>query len=230
MIPVAVLASGRGSNFEAIAEAVSAGRLPARIVALVCDRPGAEVISRARAHGVPVAVVPGPKLAGLSDEARARAREEHDRAIMSAIERELAGAGGDSPALPRFLVLAGYMRLMSPWLIERFRGERGYSRIVNIHPSLLPAFPGVESYAQAWRHGAKVAGATVHLVEDAMDSGPICAQEAFPIGGCRSAEEVERLGLAVEHRLYPETLAWVLSERFDVEMDSTERRLRVCPH
>src|SRR6185437_4066764 len=119
-----------------------------------------------------------------------------------------------SPFAPHFLVMAGYMKVVSSKLIEAFRSERGYSRITNIHPSLLPAFPGVRSYEQAFRYGAHWTGVTVHLVEEAVDTGPICAQEAFGIAKCQSAEEVERLGLEIEHRLYPSTLQWVLMESF----------------
>jgi phosphoribosylglycinamide formyltransferase-1 len=106
---------------------------------------------------------------------------------------------------------------MTPHLIEAFRSERGYSRIINIHPSLLPAFTGVSSYRQAFEFGVKTTGVTVHLVEAAVDSGPICAQEVFDIGDCKSVDEVERRGLAIEHRLFPETLKWVLPEAFSVE-------------
>ena len=109
--------------------------------------------------------------------------------------------------------------------------------MVNIHPSLLPAFPGLNSYAQAYRYGAKVAGVTVHLVEAEVDSGPICAQEAFSIDDCQSEEEVEKRGLAVEHQLFPQVLSWVLPEKFIIErrplLGSSEKangRLCVCPN
>jgi phosphoribosylglycinamide formyltransferase-1 len=115
-------------------------------------------------------------------------------------------------------------------LLDAFRSERGYARVTNVHPSLLPAFPGVDSYAQAFEHGAKVAGASVHLVELEIDGGPICAQEAFGIADCASAAEVERRGLEVEHRLYPETLRWVLSEKFAVERRGSQGRICVRPN
>jgi phosphoribosylglycinamide formyltransferase-1 len=147
-------------------------------------------------------------------------RAEHERAVLQALE----------PYGVRFLVMAGYMRIISSELLNAFRSERGYFRVVNVHPSLLPAFPGVNAYAQAFEHGAKVAGATVHLVDDGLDSGPICAQEAFRIDDCKSAEEVEQRGLAVEHRLYPAALNWILPENFGIEEMRTRegaRRLRV---
>jgi phosphoribosylglycinamide formyltransferase-1 len=106
------------------------------------------------------------------------------------------------------------MRILTPYLIDAFRCDKGYSRMVNIHPSLLPAFPGTHAYAQAFRYGVKITGVTVHLVEPVVDSGPICAQEAFSIEDCQSEDEVEMRGLAVEHRLYPKALNWILAERF----------------
>lgn len=209
---IAILASGRGSNFEAIHGAVLGGGLRAEIAAVVVDRAEAPVVGLARAAGAPTLVVAGEK-----DRAR------HNQAVLEALA-SLKGVA------PQFLVLAGYMRILSDELIEKFRSPRGYARIVNVHPSLLPAFPGRDSYAQAFAHGAKVTGVTVHLVESEIDSGPICAQESFSIADCRSAAEVEARGLAVEHRLYPQALDWILAERFDVEetLDSQQRsRLRV---
>jgi phosphoribosylglycinamide formyltransferase-1 len=123
--------------------------------------------------------------------------------------------------------MAGYMRVVSPELIDAFRDPRGFARVTNVHPSLLPAFPGRDAYGQAFRHGAKVSGVTVHLVDDGVDEGPICAQEAFGIGDCRSGEEVESRGLAIEHRLYPATLSWLLAESFEIERE--EGRIRVRP-
>jgi phosphoribosylglycinamide formyltransferase-1 len=204
-VPIAVLASGRGSNFDAILKAVRSGSLDAEITAVVSDRIGAPVLAKAGDAGIRTIEIPVPAPASAPD--LARRRDLHEQRILEAL----------APLAPRFLVLAGYMRVMTPRLIEAFRSERGYSRIVNVHPSLLPAFPGVGSYAQAFEHGAKVAGVTVHLVEHEVDSGPICAQEAFSIAGCRSATEVEALGLAIEHRLYPDSLRWILPEKFTFE-------------
>jgi len=213
--PIVVLASGRGSNFAALLRARDEGRLQVEIRALLTDNPEAGAIELARAAGVPVEVVAYPeKSLKLTVTER---RAAHDRAVLEALRKHS----------PRFLVLAGYMRVMTPALIDAFRSARGYARIVNIHPSLLPAFPGVGSYAQAWRHGAKVTGVTVHLVEEEVDSGPICSQESFSIAECQSSVEVEHAGLAIEHRLYAQTLNWVLPEKFDVF--SEEGRLHVRP-
>ena len=197
MIPIAIFASGRGSNFEAIYSAIEAGRLDAEIRMVVSDKTDAPVLAKAKERG----------LKAICVERAKESREEHEKKILSALQE----------ARPRFLVMAGYMRILTPTLIEAFRSERGHSRIVNVHPSLLPAFPGVGGYRQAFEYGAMVAGVSVHLVENEVDGGPLCAQEAFSIADCRSAEEVEKRGLAVEHRLFPETLKWILPEAFSLE-------------
>lgn len=207
-IQIAILASGRGTNFDAIYSAISEGRLAAEIKLVLSDRPEALVLEKARARGLRVASVPVQKI-GLSPE---QIRSGHEKRILE----ELQKAGS-----PEFLVLAGYMRVLSPTLIEAYRSERGYSRIVNIHPSLLPAFPGLGAYQQAFEQGVQVTGVTVHLVEKEVDAGPICAQESFSIADCRTAEEVEARGLKLEHRLYPESLSWILEEKFILESRSS---------
>lgn len=216
--PIVILASGRGSNFRAIVEACRAGRLDAEIRALITDQPQAGAIAIAREAGIAVEVVAWPSREahpGLGVEER---RMLHDRVLLEVVRR----------LDPRFIVLAGYRRVMTRPLIEAFRSERGYSRIINIHPSLLPAFPGLDSYGQAFRHGVKVTGVSIHLVEEVVDSGPICAQEAFSIADCREVFDVEKRGLEIEHRLYPETLSWVLPERFEVL--KIQGRLHVRPN
>lgn len=201
---VVVLASGRGSNFEAIARAVREGLLSIEIRALVSDKPGAGALEKAKAWGIPaVAVARG---AGMD-------RAAHDAAILAEIRKYA----------PRWLVLAGYMKILDAATLSEFDSGHGYSRVVNVHPSLLPAFAGVEAYAQAFRYGAKVTGVSVHLVDEGLDSGAICAQEPFAIGDCASEAEVESRGLAIEHRLYPETLAWVVRENFQVRRTETGR-------
>jgi phosphoribosylglycinamide formyltransferase-1 len=205
--PIAIFASGRGSNFDAIESAIRMETLDAKIVAVVSDQPQAPVLEKARKAGLRAIAVPVQS-----------SRLEHEKKILS----ELSGVS------PKFLVLAGYMRIITPHLIDNFRSERGYSRIVNIHPSLLPSFAGVNSYAQAFQHGVKVAGVTVHLVENQVDSGPICAQSSFDISDCESESEVEKRGLAIEHRLYPESLAWILPEQFSVIQRSSQTSGRLC--
>jgi phosphoribosylglycinamide formyltransferase-1 len=203
-VPIAVLASGRGSNFDAIARAIGRGELAAEVRLVLSDRADAPVLEKARALGLRAEVEAceaGPK------ETRLLRRAAHETRMNERIQA--SGA--------RFLVLAGYMRVLSEEMIRAWDSGRGYSRIVNVHPSLLPAFPGVGSYAQAYQYGARLAGVTVHLVDSGVDQGPICAQESFDISGCRSEGEVEALGLAVEHRLYPAALAWILPEKFELE-------------
>ncbi len=183
---LAVLLSGRGSNFQSLADACDAGEVPARVVLVLSDRADAAGLAKARARGLPAAVV---------ERAPGEKRDTHEDRIAAAIQ----AAGAD------VLCLAGFMRVLSPAFVGRF--ER---RIVNIHPSLLPSFPGLEAQRQALEHGAKVSGATVHLVDAGTDTGPIAAQEAVPVlTGDDEASLAARI-LAVEHRLYAATLARLL--------------------
>ena len=215
-VPLVIMASGRGSGFEAIHAAIEKGELPAKIIAVLSDQPEARVLSRAQSLGIPHRCLPFPRPdQGSLLERRLR----HEEACLKVL----------TELQPRFLVLAGYMRILTQRFIEAFRSEQGYTRIVNIHPSLLPAFPGIHSYAQAYRYGVQVTGVTVHLVEDGVDTGPICAQEAFSVDECRSESEVEQKGLAIEHRLYPQTLKWLIQEKFEVEC-RLGGRVRVRPN
>ncbi len=183
---LAVLLSGRGSNFQSLADACDAGEVPARVVLVLSDRADAAGLAKARARGLPAAVV---------ERAPGEKRATHEDRIAAAIQ----AAGADVRCL------AGFMRVLSPAFVGRF--ER---RIVNIHPSLLPSFPGLEAQRQALEHGAKVSGATVHLVDAGTDTGPIAAQEAVPVlTGDDEASLAARI-LAVEHRLYAATLARLL--------------------
>ena len=210
VVPIAVLGSGRGSNFDAIQRAITDGRLSARIVAVVSDREHAPILDKARAAGIPalhVAPINTPPAPGAPPLPARRVRETHDQNVLQAVE----------PYAPRFLVMAGYFRVVTPVLIEAFRDSQGYSRIVNVHPSLLPAFPGLDAYAQAYHYGAQCSGVTVHLVEEDVDTGPICAQETFSLAGCVDAAAVEQRGLAVEHRLFPQALHWIVNQKFGVE-------------
>ncbi|HCM40479.1 MAG: hypothetical protein A2Z97_09275 [Bdellovibrionales bacterium GWB1_52_6] len=197
-VPFVFFASGRGSNFDAITAAGSFN-----IRALVTDRADALVIPKAKKLGIPTHVLPFP--VGPAAELESR-REQYGNELLSVLK----------PYAPRFLVLGGFMRILPRAVIQHFISGQGYSRIVNIHPSLLPSFPGRESYTQAFRYGAQVTGVTVHLVDEEMDSGPICAQEAFRIDDCKDETEVQARGLAIEHRLFVTTLQWVLPEKFEI--------------
>ncbi len=186
---LAVLASGRGSNLQAILDAIHTGRLRARVVLVLSDQPDAYALERARRAGVPTAVVPRKGFAS---------RELHDAAIAEHLER----AGAD------WVVLAGYMRLLSAGFVARFRDH-----IVNIHPALLPSFPGTHAQADAIAYGVKVSGCTVHLVDEGMDSGPILAQRVVAVEPDDTDDSLAERILHEEHRLYPEVLGWLVSGR-----------------
>ncbi|KZE52964.1 phosphoribosylglycinamide formyltransferase [Rossellomorea marisflavi] len=182
MKKIAVFASGSGSNFQSIVDEIDSGTLEADVRLLVCDRPGARATERAEAAGIPVFSF--------------RAKEyESKEAFEREIIRELEAAGVE------FIVLAGYMRLIGPTLLEAFGG-----RIVNIHPSILPAFPGKDAIGQAFDGGVKVTGVTIHYVDAGMDTGEIIAQEAVTVEEDETRESLQRKIQAVEHRLYPATL------------------------
>ena len=171
MTRLAVLLSGRGSNFVAIADACARGEVPAEIVLVVSNKPDAPGLERARERGIPAVAIPGKGIP----------REEHERLVIAAVAE--AGAG--------WVCLAGYMRLLSPSFIERFP-----QRIVNIHPALLPSFPGLEAQHQAWAHGVKVSGCTVHLVDTGCDSGPIVLQRSVSVRNDDTAEILAWKGAA----------------------------------
>jgi phosphoribosylglycinamide formyltransferase-1 len=190
---VAVLISGRGSNMTALADAVAGGRVPgASIVLVISDKPRAAGLEAARARGLETAVV----------ERRGRTREEHEREIIE----ELKGRGVE------LVCLAGYMRLLSPCFVGEFRG-----RLLNIHPSLLPAFPGLDAQRQAVEHGARVSGCTVHFVDETLDGGPIVTQRAVPVLDTDTPDTLAARILVEEHRAYPEALALVCSGNYYIE-------------
>lgn len=183
---LAVFASGNGTNFEAIARACRQGVLAAEVVLLVCDRPGARVIGRAEEFGIPTFVF-DPKAYG--------SKEEYERQIVQRLEE--AGA--------ELVCLAGYMRILGATMLGACGG-----RIVNIHPSLLPAFRGKDAIGQAFDYGVKVFGVTIHWVDATLDGGRIIAQRAFEYDG-RDRAELEAWVHAVEHELYVETLGRLIA-------------------
>ncbi|MGD6874670.1 phosphoribosylglycinamide formyltransferase [Sutcliffiella horikoshii] len=184
---IAIFASGSGSNFQAITEACRNGLLEATPALLVCDRPGAYVVERATAADIPYFAF-APK--------SYQTKEEFEGHIL----QELARYEVD------FIVLAGYMRLIGPTLLNAFKG-----RIVNIHPSLLPAFPGLDAVGQALEYGVKLTGVTIHFVDEGMDTGPIIAQQAIEIGPDDTREMLEKKIHEVEHSFYPQTLQQLFS-------------------
>ena len=189
---VGILISGRGSNMTALADAVAAGSVPgARIRLVLSDKPRAAGLEAARARGIETAVV----------ERRGRTREEHEREVI----RELKGRGVE------LVCLAGYMRLLSPCFVEEFRG-----RLLNIHPSLLPAFPGLDAQRQAVEHGVRFSGCTVHFVDETLDGGPIITQRVVPVLDSDTEETLAARILLEEHKAYPEALALVCSGAYEI--------------
>jgi phosphoribosylglycinamide formyltransferase-1 len=198
---IGVLLSGRGSNFEALAESAAAGRIPdAEIAIVVSNRENAPGIDRARARGIEALVIPSK---GLE-------REAYDRLVAAALEEKKVD----------LVCLAGYMRLLSPYFVAAFR-----NRILNIHPSLLPAFPGLEAQRQALEHGAKFSGCTVHLVDENLDAGPIVLQAVVPINDDDTPETLSERILREEHRIYSEAVRIVLEGRYRIE----NRRVMILP-
>ena len=181
-LAVGVLASGRGSNLQAILDACARPEFPARVVVVISDRERALALERARAAGVEALWI-NPK--DFTD------REAFDLALVRELQARQVG----------LVCQAGYMRILSPVYIRAFAG-----RSLNIHPSLLPAFPGLHAQRQALEHGVKVAGATVHFADEAVDSGPIVMQAAVPVAPDDTEETLSARILAEEHRIYPEAI------------------------
>jgi len=190
---IAVFASGSGSNFQAIADAVDAGRLDVRIELLVCDKPKARVVERAMAAGVPVFTF-NPK----------------DYPNRQAYETEIIQLLQDKQV--DLIVLAGYMRIITEVLVNGYWG-----RIINIHPSLLPSFPGINAVGQALNHGVKVTGVTVHIVDGGLDSGPILAQRALDIRPDDTEETLAARIHPIEHQLYPEVIQNIAQGHIDLK-------------
>jgi phosphoribosylglycinamide formyltransferase 1 len=190
---IGVLLSGRGSNFEALADSVSAGRIPNAEIALVLsNRNGAPGIERAKARGLATRVIPSK---GLE-------RETYDRQVVAALR----------DAEVDLVCLAGYMRLLSPYFVTAFP-----QRILNIHPSLLPSFPGLESQKQALDYGVKFAGCTVHFVDENLDAGPIVLQAVVPVEDNDNEDALSARILKEEHRIYSEAVKIVLEGKLKIE-------------
>ena len=191
--PIGVLISGRGSNLLAILDRVAAGDLDARVALVISNEPAAAGLAAARAQGVPTLVL---------DHRKSATREEHDQEMARALEA--AGV--------RLICLAGYMRLLSGWFVDRFKG-----RILNIHPSLLPSFPGTGPQRQALEAGVKVSGCTVHFVDEQVDSGPIILQQAVPVMDDDTPESLAARILEAEHLVYSRAIARFFSGELRIE-------------
>jgi len=189
---IAVLLSGRGSNFEALAESVSAGRIPnAEIAIVISNKPDAAGLEKAKARKIPARTIASK---GLE-------REVYDRQVAAVLQEYKVD----------LICLAGYMRLLSPYFIAAFP-----QRILNIHPSLLPAFPGLESQKQALEHGVKFAGCTVHFVDENLDAGPIILQAVVPVLDSDDEHALSERILKEEHRIYSEAVKIVLEGKYRI--------------
>jgi phosphoribosylglycinamide formyltransferase-1 len=187
-----ILLSGRGSNFEAIASNVSKGQIAnAQIAIVISNRADAGGIETARRLGLTAVVIPS----------KAKAREEHDREIVDALQQHKVD----------LVCLSGYMRLLSPWFVKQFP-----LRILNIHPSLLPAFPGLEAQEQAFAYGVKVAGCTVHFVDEELDHGPIILQRSAPVLDTDDERTLAARILEQEHIAYSEAINLVLEGKHEI--------------
>ena len=196
---VGVLASGRGSNLRAILSGVEARRIRAEVVVVLSDRSGAGALDIARDHGVEALVL---------DPTPHPGREGYDRALIALLEERRVG----------LVCLAGYMRILSPVFVRHFEG-----RLLNIHPALLPAFPGLHAQRQALEHGVRIAGATVHFVDEGVDTGPIVLQAAVPVRQDDTEATLSDRILAEEHRIYPEAIRLFAEGRLRLE----DRRVRI---
>jgi len=193
---IGILLSGRGSNFEAIADSIKAGRLHAEIGIVISNRADAPGLESAKGRGLNAQLIPS----------KGRVREEHDADVVAALKQ----------AQVDLVCLAGYMRLLSPEFIRAFP-----NRIVNIHPSLLPAFPGMDAQKQALEYGVKVTGCTVHFVDEHLDHGPIILQKTVPVLDGDDVPTLSARILEQEHAAYSEAIALVLSGEVEVQ----ERRV-----
>jgi phosphoribosylglycinamide formyltransferase-1 len=196
---IAVLISGSGTNLQSIIDKAESGYLPVEICCVISDRKDAYGLERASRHGIPAFHIDPKKYA---------TREDHEDAVMAILTEKAVD----------LVVLAGYMRILTPHMIGPYPG-----RIINIHPALLPSFPGTDGYGDAWRYGVKVSGCTVHFVDEGCDTGPIILQEANPISEDDTPESFRERGLAIEHRVLPEAIRLFCEGRLKVE----GRRVRI---
>jgi phosphoribosylglycinamide formyltransferase-1 len=185
---IAIFASGSGSNFQAIIDAIQEGKLDAKVTLLVCDQPNAFVIDRAKKAGIPSFVFQAKQF---------ESKDAYEKEIILELKKQDV----------EFVVLAGYMRLIGPTLLREYEGQ-----IVNIHPSLLPAFAGKDAIGQAIRAGVNESGVTVHFVDAGMDTGPIIAQESVSIVENETIESLQTKIHAVEHKLYPAVLQTIVTQ------------------
>jgi phosphoribosylglycinamide formyltransferase-1 len=198
---VAILASGSGSNAQRLFDLKGCGVLDIDPVLLICNRPGAPVLDRAGRAGVPALML---------DHAKEPDRERYDRSLVAALREAQA----------ELVVMAGYMRLVTPFFLNSFPG-----RVINIHPALLPSFPGVRGAADALEYGVRLSGCTVHFVDEIMDHGPVVIQAAVPVNPDDDRETLQARIHVLEHRIYPQAVQWIAEKRVQV----AGRRVRILP-
>ncbi|WP_334189272.1 phosphoribosylglycinamide formyltransferase [Noviherbaspirillum sp.] len=203
---IVILISGRGSNMEAIFRSLQAESWPARIAAVISNRSDAQGLGFARAHGVPVSTVLNTAYAS---------RDEFDAALAAEIDRHA----------PDLVVLAGFMRILTPSFVQHYAG-----RILNIHPSLLPSFPGLHTHRQALEAGVKVHGATVHFVTADLDHGPIVAQAVVPVLPGDTEKSLSERVLTQEHLIYPRAVRWFVEEQLLLENGLVHTRDNIEQH
>jgi len=192
LMSIGVLASGRGSNFQSIIDAIESGSLKAKIVLLITDNPNAFAVDRAKKHGIePLIMLPN----------QYGTRNEYYKAVVQELRIREVG----------LVVLAGFMRIIGKPLIEAYR-----DRVMNIHPALLPSFPGLHGQKQAQDYGVKISGCTVHFVDEGMDTGPIIIQAAVPVSCEDSEESLSERILKLEHKIFPEAIRLFSEGRLEV--------------
>lgn len=190
---LAVLASGRGSNLQAIIDAIERKEIPAKIEVVISDSPEAFALQRARKHGIPCQVLEAKSFSS---------REEYDKEVIKVLEYYSID----------LVILAGFMRVLSPLFVRAFP-----NRIMNIHPALLPSFPGLKAQKKALGYGVKISGCTVHFVDEGVDTGPIIIQAAVPVYDSDTEESLSERILKEEHRIYPEAIKLFAEGRLKVE-------------
>ncbi len=189
MKKLAIFASGSGTNLENLIIECHNGRIPAQAVVVICDNPGAGAIAKAQNYGVQVQVF---------DRKQFKSKADFETAIIKVLEEKRID----------YVVLAGYMKILSAEFVQKYRGK-----IINIHPSLLPAFPGAHGIKDAFEAGVKETGVTVHFVDEGVDTGPVILQEKVPVAAGETLESLEAKVHAVEYKLYPEALRRILTKR-----------------
>jgi len=238
-IRIGALISGGGTNLQAIIDACKAGTIDGRIVFVGADTPAAKGLERAKRHGIPTFVVDYGEIIRRGKEAPEALTLPADGDIATIVAKQsLLGPTVPAEKVRRFiatrmvaeagllaamdayrpdlLVLAGFMRNLTPYFIDRFNTDPGFPRIMNIHPALLPAFAGVDGYGDTFRYGCKVGGCTVHFIDYGEDSGPIIGQRAFGIEESDTLESIKKKGLALEWQLYPQCIQWFAESRLQV--------------